>query len=131
MRGLEWKMSMYAAEQLAGRRASVIEAMLAEQYRQEDDGFIDPCRIAFASSQLTYLCRIEARERATQDALYSSNMEEEESQNPRKHKKAKIHEEDKSRSPVRKSPSPTASFISTWQTLLQQISSSMSLDRTE
>jgi hypothetical protein len=51
------------------RRANAFQSVIEEQFRQDEDGLKDADRIASASTKYTRLCRMEAQERAAQEAL--------------------------------------------------------------
>jgi hypothetical protein len=79
MCGLEWLISNHVFQKLSTRRrrANAIQSVIDEQFRQEEDGLKDAYRIASASTKRTRMCRMEAQERATQEALDAFNLKEE------------------------------------------------------
>eukprot|EP00934_Nitzschia_sp_Nitz4_P001337 Nitzschia sp. Nitz4//scaffold152_size53828//45402//46075//NITZ4_006751-RA/size53828-augustus-gene-0.94-mRNA-1//1//CDS//3329537229//1337//frame0 len=76
IRGLEGSVSEYFASQVLRRRARVLRAVVGEQSRQIAAGVVDPSRLAYAYSRHTGDCRVEARERASMDALAVKKIDE-------------------------------------------------------
>ena len=128
IRGLEWYLSCEENKRILIRKADAIKAVMDEQDRQRQEGISDPYNIAFASSQMTYLGRIEARLRANQDAVDNENSDQQlnYSESPRSAKKAKrgpLEDETSTAATAtsKTSPPPSTSFLAMLTTMVEQL----------
>jgi hypothetical protein len=116
-------------DRIIRRRVRATHVVLVEQERQEEEGIVDPYRIAFASYQVTFLSCIEAEARGKQYSEEIAFLDESTSfESPHAAKKEKWMEKDglhQTMLPPATPPSHQPSLLTAWQRLLSQISTAI------